>query len=154
MGKILKLAFILAVFCIISAGSLAFIYMFTQPKIDLNRKIAYDLSVKEVLPQPGKAVSVSPRGYSGPINMIVGVDKSGKVVGIKILNQTETPGLGADVVKPKFLNQFIGKTGKDPIEPKKDIDTITGATISSRAVCKGVKEALEKAKGLPAGRQD
>jgi electron transport complex protein RnfG len=146
MGKILQLAFILAVFCIISAGSLAFIYMFTQPKIDLNRKLSYDLSVKEVLPQPGKAVSVSPRGYSGPINMLIGIDKSGKIVGIKILSQTETPGLGANVVKPKFLNQFIGKTGNDPIEPRKDIDAITGATISSRAVCSGVKQALEKAR--------
>ena len=146
MGKILKLAFILAVFCIISAGSLAFIYMFTQPKIDLNRKLSYDLSVKEVLPQPGKAVSVSSRGYSGPINMLIGIDKSGKIVGIKILSQTETPGLGANVVKPKFLNQFIGKTGNDPIEPRKDIDAITGATISSRAVCSGVKQALEKAR--------
>jgi electron transport complex protein RnfG len=120
--------------------------MFTQPKIDLNRKIAYDLSVKEVLPQPGKAVSVSPRGYSGPINMLVGVDRLGKLIGIMILNQTETPGLGANVSRPIFLNQFIGKTDKDPIEPKIDIDAITGATISSRAVCSGVKQALEKAR--------
>jgi len=144
MGKIIRLALILTIFCVISAGALAFVYLFTEPKIKLNQKLSYDSSVKEVLPQPGKAVSVSPRGYSGPINMMVGVDRSGTVIGIKILNQTETPGLGANVVKTKFLNQFIGKTAKDQIEPKKDIDAITGATISSRAVCKGVKDALEK----------
>ena len=146
MGKIIKLALILAIFCVISAGGLAFIYMFTQPKIDLNQKLVYDSSVKEVLPQPGQAIPVSPRGYSGTIKMLVGIDKTGKVIGLKVLSQTETPGLGANVVNQNFLKQFIGKTAKDPIEPKKDIDAITGATISSRAVCAGVKQALKEAK--------
>ena len=144
MGKIIKLALILTIFCVISAGALAFVYLFTEPKIKLNQKLSYDSSVKEVLPQPGRAIPVSARGYSGSINMMVGVDKSGKIIGVKVLKQTETPGLGANVSNPGFLNQFIGKTAKDQIEPKKDIDAITGATISSRAVCKGVKDALEK----------
>ena len=146
MGKIIRLALILTIFCVISAGALAFVYLFTEPKIKLNQKLSYDSSVKEVLPQPGRAIPVSARGYSGSINMMVGVDKAGKVIGVKILKQTETPGLGANVVKPEFLNQFIGKSINDPIEPKKDIDAITGATISSRAVSKGVKDALEKFK--------
>lgn len=153
MGKILKLATILAIFCVISAGGLAYVYIFTQPKIESNSKIALENSKREVLGKDNKgtAVAVSPRGYSGPIEMMVGIDPQGKVKGLKILNQRETPGLGANIVKPGFLNQFIGKSQKDPLEPKSDIDAITGATISSRAVCQGVKEALRKA-CLPAGR--
>ena len=144
MGKIVKLGVILAIFCTISAGMLAFVYLFTQPRIELNSKLALEKAKLEVLPASGKgkAISVSPRGYSGPIEMLVGVDPKGKVSGVKILSQRETPGLGAGIVKPSFLKQFIGKSSKDPIEPKKDIDAITGATISSRAVCEGVRDAL------------
>ena len=74
--------------------------------------------------------------------MLVGVDPELRVKGMKILSQRETPGLGTNVEKPKFQKQFIGKGMKDAIEPKKDIDAITGATISSRAVCEGVKTVL------------
>ena len=148
MGKIIKLATILMIFCVISAGGLAYVYLFTKPKIEKNAKVAYENSVKEVLPSDasGQVVLVSPRGYSGPIEMMIGIDKKGKVTGVKVLNHRETPGLGANIVKPSFLNQFIGKSLKDTIEPKKDIDAITGATISSRAVCSGVREALNKVK--------
>jgi electron transport complex protein RnfG len=144
----LKMGLILAVFCVIAAGGLAYVYMLTQPKIDLNSKLAQEKAKREVLPASGRgqAIPVSPRGYGGPIEMLVGVDQEGKVSGVKILNQRETPGLGANIVKPKFLAQFKGKSLKDPIEPKKDIDALTGATISSRGVCEGVKEALKKAK--------
>jgi electron transport complex protein RnfG len=90
----------------------------------------------------GLAVKVAPRGYSGDVVMLVGVDLELRVKGMKILNQRETPGLGTNVEKPKFQKQFIGKGIKDAIEPKKDIDAITGATISSRAVCEGVKTVL------------
>lgn len=140
---------ILMLFCVVAAGALAYVYMFTQPKIEQNVKIAYEKSVQEVLPQGtvgGKAIKVAPRGYSGPIEILVGIDGKGKIVGIKVLSQRETPGLGANVSSPKFLKQFIGKNAQDPIEPKKDIDAITGATITSRAACQGVKEALKKAK--------
>lgn len=148
MGKILKLAAILAVFCVISAGGLAYVYLFTQPKIEANSKLTLENSKREVLGKDNKgtAVAVSPRGYSGPIDMLVGIDPQGKVKGLKILNQRETPGLGANITKPGFLRQFVGKSAKDSIEPKKDIDAITGATISSRAVCRGVREALGKVK--------
>ncbi|MDD4179582.1 MAG: RnfABCDGE type electron transport complex subunit G [Candidatus Margulisbacteria bacterium] len=169
MGKIAKLAMILTVFCVIASGSLAFVYLFTQPKIETNAEKSFEMSLREVLPVAeifkaakcsegeayigikgdktvGLAVSVAPRGYSGAIKMLVGINADGKVIGVKVLDQRETPGLGANVVKRSFLAQFCGKTVKDEIEPKKDIDAITGATISSRAVARGVKEALKTAK--------
>lgn len=146
MGKIIKLAVILTVVCVISAGGLAFVYMLTRPRIEQNSKLALENAKRDVLPASGKgeAILVSPRGYGGPIAMMVGVDAKGKVSGVKILNHRETPGLGANVVKPGFLAQFKGKSSKDPLEPKKDINALTGATITSRAVCEGVRQALKK----------
>lgn len=146
MAKILRLGATLAIFCVLAAAGLTYVYRFTQPKIDLDSRLALARSKQEVLPASGKgrAIEVSPRGYSAPIEMLVGVDDSGEVSGVKILNHRETPGLGAKVTEPKFLAQFRGKSLKDPIEPKKDIDALTGATITTRAVCKGVRDALEK----------
>jgi electron transport complex protein RnfG len=168
MGKIIKLGVTLGVFCMISAGMLAYVFMMTSPRIEANAKASFEGSLREVLPgaesfknvaapgakseiyegyaggkSVGLAVKVAPRGYSGEIVMLVGVDPELRVKGMKILGQRETPGLGTNIEKPKFQKQFIGKGVKDAFEPKKDIDAITGATISSRAVCEGVKTVLK-----------
>jgi Na+-translocating ferredoxin:NAD+ oxidoreductase RnfG subunit len=146
MIKIIRLSLILTIFCIISAFGLALVYIYTQPIIESNAKLALTKGEQEVLPLgQGKVFQVSPQGYGGPISMLVGVGSSGEVTGVKILSQRETPGLGANIVKVLFLQQFIGKTVKDPLEPKQDIDAITGATISTKAVCWGVKDALQRA---------
>ncbi|MFA5113679.1 MAG: FMN-binding protein [Candidatus Margulisiibacteriota bacterium] len=137
---------ILAVFCVISAWGLAYVYMFTQTQIAANGQIALENSTKEVLPASGqgRAVAVKARGYGGEIELLVGIDAKGVVSGLKVLNHRETPGLGANITGTKFLGQFKGKKAGDRLEAKKDIDAISGATISSRAVCFGVKEALKK----------
>ena len=168
MGKTIKFGLTLGVFCVISAGLLAYVFLLTVPKIEANAKASFEGSLREVLPGAesfksvtapgakseiyeayaggkavGLAVKVAPRGYSGEIVMLVGVDPELRVKGMKILSQRETPGLGTNVEKPKFQRQFIGKGVKDAFEPKKDIDAITGATISSRGVCEGVKIVLK-----------
>ncbi|MCX5818391.1 MAG: RnfABCDGE type electron transport complex subunit G [Deltaproteobacteria bacterium] len=168
MGKIIKLGVTLGVFCVISAGMLAYVFMMTGPRIEANAKATFEGSLREVLPGAesfknvavpgakseiyegfaggqavGLAVKVAPRGYSSEIVMLVGVDPELRIKGMKILSQLETPGLGTNVEKPKFQKQFIGKGVKDAFEPKKDIDAITGATISSRGVCEGVKTVLK-----------
>ncbi|MEN2983487.1 MAG: RnfABCDGE type electron transport complex subunit G [Dictyoglomaceae bacterium] len=89
----------------------------------------------------GKVVELIIRGYSSDINLLVGIDTLGKITKVKIISQQETPGLGAEITKDEFLNQFIGKSSPN-MELKKDIQPVTGATISSRAVLRAVKEAL------------
>ncbi|MBT3182420.1 MAG: RnfABCDGE type electron transport complex subunit G [Deltaproteobacteria bacterium] len=104
-------------------------------------------------------------GYSSILQVMVGVDKKFVVQGIKVLYQKETPGLGDKVeeilskktwgtifagtspdetgLRPWFQVQFDNK--KVPVKVNKDggdIDAITGATISSRAVCNAVNEAV------------
>ncbi|ALC15052.1 electron transport complex, RnfABCDGE type, G subunit [Desulfuromonas soudanensis] len=90
---------------------------------------------------------VAPDGYSGNIEIMVGVDPEGRVVGIEILTHAETPGLGSKITAPVFKDQFRGK-GLDDADwrVKKDggsFDQITGATVSPRAVVQAVKSGLE-----------
>jgi Na+-translocating ferredoxin:NAD+ oxidoreductase subunit G len=96
----------------------------------------------------GYALFVSGTGYSGPIHMLLGIDRKGKISGVEILSQSETPGLGARCIEikrghdePWFLAQF---KGKDAVSLKlKDIETITGSTITSKAIMDGLKEYTE-----------
>ena len=81
--------------------------------------------------------------------MVVGIDLKGRVAGIKIISMNETPGLGMKASGSNFLKQFMGKTSKSPLKAKKDIDAITGATITSQAVADGVKQALKKGESSP-----
>lgn len=88
----------------------------------------------------GTGVMVSSRGYGGPIRIAVGLDRNGKVIGAKIVSMNETPGLGTKVVEDRsFLRGFAGSAS---VEEAHDVDTITGATKSSRGVRNGVEAAL------------
>jgi electron transport complex protein RnfG len=90
---------------------------------------------------------VAPDGYSGNINMMVGVDAGGTVVGLEILTHAETPGLGDKITRDEVKGQFKGKAleGSDWRVKKDggDFDQITGATISPRAVVKAVHQGLQ-----------
>ncbi len=90
---------------------------------------------------------VAPDGYSGNINVMVGVDPEGTVAGIEILSHSETPGLGDKIALPVFKKIFVGKNLVNADwRVKKDggeFDQITGATISPRAVVGAVRKGLE-----------
>jgi electron transport complex protein RnfG len=103
----------------------------------------------------GVALRTSRASYNGPIKALVGVSADGKISGVKILEHTDTPGLGANAASPgyyvdrakgiRFYDQFAGKSVSDAFEPKKDVIAITAATITSRAVAASVKAAGEAA---------
>lgn len=103
-------------------------------------------STEELL---GYNFTVSPKGYAGKIEMVVGIGKKGEVQGIKLLAHAETPGLGAEAAAPKFLDQFKNKVvdkftvTKTPSDGDADIQAISGATITSDAVILGVNEAID-----------
>jgi electron transport complex protein RnfG len=90
--------------------------------------------------------SVSAKGYSGSIAVLVGVDTAGKILGIEILQHAETPGLGDKIEDKIWKDTFTGLDKDSNIAVKKDggnIDGFSGATISPRAVCEAVNAALE-----------
>ena len=110
---------------------------------------AVDLVSKVYASETGYAIEVTPGGFDNTITMMVGVDNQGKVLGISIIKHTETAGLGAVAAAgtpagENFRGQFVGASGS--VSVTKDggtMDAITGATITSRAICVGVNAALD-----------
>ena len=102
----------------------------------------------------GYAVEVGPSGFDNTITMMVGIDNEGKVLGISIVSHTETAGLGAVAAAGtpagvSFRDQFVGASGSVSVtKDGGEMDAITGATITSRAICVGVNAALSCVAGL------
>ena len=177
---ITRITFTLLLISALVAAALAVINQVTLPIIEKSKQEktqqaiqivlpgGYDTEITE-FPNPsnmvsevykganGYAVEVSPSGFDGAITMMVGVDFEGKVLGISVISHTETAGLGA-VAADKgekgqtFRDQFIGQSGS--VAVSKDggsVDAITGATVTSRAVCSGVNAALECVNALQGG---
>lgn len=89
----------------------------------------------------------APDGYSGNIEIMVGVDPAGVVTGVAILRHAETPGLGDKIALPAYTDRFRGQRleGTDWRVKKDggDFDQLTGATISPRAVVGAIRSGLE-----------
>lgn len=185
MSKLIKFGSILGVTCLVATLVLAVTYEITRPKIEAELKREESAALKEILPGAdtfkeksvdgieyfdamkggdliGYCVRVVASGYSGYIRIIVGIDRSGIIKGVQVLEQYETPGLGSKITKVRqgekdawFLRQFKGKAAptvilkKDAggsvaltIDPDRSrgIDAITSATISSRAVTDAIRD--------------
>lgn len=174
---ILRLALTLLVITSVVAAALAGVNMVTSPVIAKATAEKTQLAIEAVLPggydsevtnytddtglvsrvyagAAGYAFEVTPGGFDNTITMMVGVDSQGKVLGIDIIKHTETAGLGAvsaadTPAGQNFRDQFVGAQGS--VSVTKDggsMDAITGATITSRAVCAGVNAALACAANL------
>lgn len=89
----------------------------------------------------------SSKGYGGKISLMVGLDTRGAVNAIQILQHMETPGLGAKIDGATFKGQFRGRSIRNTRwavrKDRGDIDEITAATISSRAVVGAIKQGLD-----------
>lgn len=98
--------------------------------------------------EKGYAVNVKVAGFGGDLTMMVGVDLEGKVLGISIISHAETASLGSIAADQSskgiaFRDQFVGKGGELAVtKDGGEINAITSATITSRAVTNGVNIAL------------
>ena len=108
----------------------------------------------------GYVIETNTYGYAGPITVLVGVSKEGKVTGIVVRDMQETPGLGANALTDadflaQFLNKtgsfaigtagadaFSGATGEEATGEEIYVDGITGATVTSKAVARCVNSAV------------
>lgn len=116
-------------------------------------------AVFEAKDEEGKTVgwcaNVTPYGYGGELNIIVGVLENKTVSGIKLVSHSETAGLGAKAGNEEFSSQFKGKKTDVPLTviksgtPKdNEISAISGATITSNAVKNGVNAAIDAIKNI------
>lgn len=89
----------------------------------------------------GFVVHTVTSGYAGDISMLVGVSNAGRVTGLVVQQLQETPGLGAKALTDTgFLSQFLNTDGTAAIGG--GIDALTGATVTSKAVARGVNSAV------------
>ncbi|MDI6758835.1 MAG: FMN-binding protein [Candidatus Omnitrophota bacterium] len=169
MKEMVRYGFILSLICIAASASLAAVNSLTRLKIIEQARSEEEAGLIEVIPDAqkfepiklgegtiyykvfdkdnkfiGAAFKASQKGYSSTIETIVGMKKDGVITGIKVLSQNETPGLGARIIEANFSSQFLGKN----TEGLSDVQTITGATISSSAVIESVKKKAEEIKKL------
>ena len=168
--ELIKYGVLLMGVCACSGLLLSGVYKLTEKRIIEKQKILEEkLASQEVFPEAtafrketkegetieiglkdgkkvGEVYLVTIQGYSGEIKLKVGIDLERKITGIKILESFETPGLGAKIKEKKFLDQFQGKD-KEKLylrkkNPSGEIDSITGATISSSAVVNAIRKRL------------
>lgn len=173
MSQLVKFGLILGVICLAATLVLAVTYEVTKPKIEAQLKSEEQSALKAMIPSAdsfnekildgieyfealkgksviGYCVRVTGNGYNGYIRMIAGVDTAGVIQGVAVLEHSETPGLGARINETKqgesdpwFLRQFEGKNVR-AIEVRKNIDSITGATISSKAVTDAIRKTVDE----------
>ena len=118
-------------------------------------KLTEAYEVKAAGETMGYAFKVVASGSQGNIEMIVGIDADNAVTGVSIVNNKETAGIGSKVMENNalpsgtgVLDQFIGMSGAGSLTVGKNVDAISGATVSSKGVTKGVNAALSVAETL------
>ncbi|HQE35981.1 MAG TPA: RnfABCDGE type electron transport complex subunit D, partial [Limnochordia bacterium] len=83
-------------------------------------------------------------GFNGPIRFLMVLDAEHRIQDISVLEHREDPGLGELATRPEFLAQFVGLDKDSSFTLGVDIQAVSGATISSRALLSGVQRALEQ----------
>ncbi|QAT50451.1 RnfABCDGE type electron transport complex subunit G [Caproiciproducens sp. NJN-50] len=170
--EILKPTMILVAICLVMTALLAFTNMATKDTIaaqnakdaEESRRVAlptaesFEQSAKNEDCYVGKKGSdiagyvftTEASSYGGKIQVMTGIDKDGKVTGVILLSTSDTPGLGLNAQKDSFRDQYKQKAPEKGFEVVKgggakegQINAMTGATITSKAVTTAVNEAIE-----------
>ena len=174
--KIVKLSGILCAIAVATSLLLALTNELTAGTIALRQQEAKSAAMISVLPaktynmlkaaddyevyaafndyeKAGYTVSLSEYGYGGEIKLMIGIDKDFRVAGVSIIEMSETAGLGDNAKKPEFTSMFAGLEEKEIALTNSGgkIQAISGATVTSTAVTKGVRRAVEIAKKTSTG---
>ena len=160
---------VLVVICFVASAVLAGVFKITDPIIQTRAQEAANKAMTEVLPEgrefkefegtlesgvtaayttgneAGTVCSTSFNGFGGAVKLMIGVNAEGKVSGIQVMEQSETPGVGSNALTPDYLAQF-----KD-VDSADGIDAYSGATFTSKAVKRGVNAALAMASAIQSG---
>ena len=180
---------VLCVICLVTTGLLSMTYELTREERDRQREAAANANRLALFPgaaafqaivQPdtlpeglleatrAEAADGSllgylfvgvKRGYGGLVPVMVAVDPDNQIVGVRVLTNEETPGLGKKVEQSSFLRQFIGHSADKLFTLKMDssqqqpVDAVSGATISSRAVTEAVNIAVSYFQSMNKGAQ-
>ena len=155
MNKIVKNTLILTLITVIAGVLLGAVYEVTKTPIaqsqETAKKEAWQAVFSDVKLDDFKAEDVitttDKDGFGGNIQITVGIKKDGTINGVSILSISETAGLGMKATEPSFYNQYVNKQADKFVVSKdggdgEQIDALSGATITSRAVTGAVNAAL------------
>ena len=172
MSDIIKPAAVLLIICVVAAGLLGYVNQITAAPIAAQQELAKQESMTAVLPDAGSfgeeqeinegnittitpaldsegnetgyAVAITTKGFSAGLQLMFGIDTEGVITGLSVVDcSNETPGLGANAANEDFYGQFTGKSGEVAVtKDGGDIEALTGATITSRAVANAATEAI------------
>lgn len=181
MKTVIKMLVTLSLIGIISGALLSQISGWAAPKIEMHRKAATEKAIFMVQPNGkdyekvdtidfelykifdenknviGYAMPFEGNGFQGKIRIMIGVKENlNQLVGLEVLEQIETPGLGTKVTEEPFTKQFIDLIAEPkvdwvkgvPASKKNEIQAITGATISSVAIVDIVNAGLQKLRSV------
>ena len=160
---------VLTLICAIAAAAMVCVYEITAPIIAANTKAAADAARAEVYVGvsgfeeidvsafencseayktsggEGYVFTTEGKGFDGAIKVMTAIDKNGTIVGVKVLEHGETPGLGSRATEAAYLEQYIGMDSD-----LSGVEFIAGVTYSGRGVNAAVTaafEAFESVKG-------
>ena len=156
---------VLTLICLVVSGALAFMNSLTSPIIAASAEENAQTAMKEKIPNAtgfellelanyegipstirqiykttnnvGYIFIAAINGYSGEITIMCAVDPEGKIIDSGVLSHTETQGIGTIIEKESFLDPFRGMS--DTVD---GIDTVAGATISTRAYIRAIEDVL------------
>ena len=172
MSDIIKPAAVLLIICVVAAGLLGYVHQITAAPVAAQQELAKQESMTAVLPdadsfgeeqeinegnittitpaldsegnETGYAVAITTKGFSAGLQLMFGIDTEGVITGLSVVDcSNDTPGLGANAANEDFYGQFTGKSGEVAVtKDGGDIEALTGATITSRAVANAATEAI------------
>ena len=165
-NKIFKPIVVLGVICVVITGALAATNNITKPIIEEATRKAQEAARMELLPEAdsftkvdgvavtdvadvyvadngvGAVVTAFAKGYGGTMTVMVGFTSDGTIRQIKVTENAETKGIGSKVAgDPAFWTRFEGLEAKELVL-NEDVDALSGATISSKALLAAVNAAI------------
>lgn len=173
MKVFLRLGLTLLGFCVVATALLAYVNYVTEPLIEQQKKTAAEQTMSKLIPgavfEPitihtgkdslvyyiakdektgdikGYTFTAAKPGYSSIVKTMAAIDTNFKIINIQVIEQSETPGLGANCTKPEFSAKFPDLSPDDLILAKDGgkFVGITGATITTRAVTNSLREAIK-----------
>ncbi len=172
-NRMFKPIVVLGLICVIVTGALAATNSVTAPIIEEATRLAQEQARQELLPEAegfekiegidvanvsdvyaasngvGYVVTSSAKGYGGTMTVMVSFTPEGTIKQIKVTEQAETQGIGSKVAgDASFWERYAGLEAK-PLVLDQDVDRLSGATISSRALTAAVNSAIDGYNAIP-----
>ena len=172
-NRMFKPIVVLGLICVIVTGALAATNSVTAPIIEEATRLAQETARQELLPEAegfekiegidvanvsdvyaatngvGYVVTSSSKGYGGTMTVMVSFTPEGTIKQIKVTEQAETQGIGSKVAgDASFWTRYAGLEAK-PLVLDQDVDRLSGATISSRALTAAVNSAIDAYNAIP-----